>query len=326
MTNQRHSLLIQLILVGIFLLAVGYLGRVGWALRPTPSPTPSPTPIPSPTPTATPTPTPEIFNGGRAYTHVRNLQAIGPAVPGTETAERARIYIRRELARAGWRAEEQAFTYKGVRLVNLLARKGQGPVIIIGAHYDSRRFADRDPDAQRRQQPVPGANDGASGVAVLLELARVLRWDTSRYAIWLYFFDAEDQGNIEGWPWSVGATYAADNLPADVEVLRVVVVDMVGDADQQFFWERNSDQQLREAIWDVANRLGFRDVFIPLEKYAIIDDHLPFIRKGIPAVDIIDFDYAYWHTTADTVDKVSADSLGRVGQVVQAWVQSFAPP
>lgn len=322
MTERRQSIVIQLILVGIFLLAVGYLGQVGWALRPTPLPTPTPTPTPLPTPTPTPTPTPMLFEGARAYAHVVTLQKFGPRLPGSEAAGRARLYVRRYLTALGWRVEEQRFTYRQVRLVNLVARRGQGPVVILAAHYDSRRLADRDPSLSGRRRPVPGANDGASGAAVLLELARVLRWDESRYAVWLYFFDGEDQGGIEGWPWSVGARHAAQTLPQDVKVAAVVVLDMVGDADQQFYWERNSDRALREDLWRVAKGLGYGDVFIPQEKYTIIDDHLPFREKGIPAVDVIDFDYAYWHTTADTADKVSATSLERVGRVVAAWVEA----
>ena len=328
MTEKRKSLLIQLILVGIFLLAVGYLGRVGWALRPTPPPTPTSTPTstptPLPTPTPTPTPTPARFDGARAYEHVKALMAFGPRVPGSEASARARAYMRDVLLRQGWQVVQEAHTYKGVSVVNLVARKGRGPITIIGAHYDSRRFADRDPDPQKRKEPVPGANDGASGTAVLLELARVLKWDESSGAIWLYFFDAEDQGNIDGWPWSVGATFAAQQVPRAVTA--VVIVDMVGDKEQQFYLERNSDPKLLAEIWHVAARLGLENVFIPKEKYTIIDDHIPFINVGIPAVDIIDFDYPYWHTTADTADKVSPRSLERIGWVVQTWVEEGIAP
>ncbi len=324
MTEKQKSLIVQLILVGIFLLAVGYLGRVGWALRPTPPPTPTPTPTFTPLPSPTPTPTPSHFDGARAYEHVKAQVAFGPRVPGSDASARARAYMRAVLLRAGWQVTEEPHTYKGTPVVNLVARRGKGPILIIGAHYDSRRFADRDPDPTQREKPVPGANDGASGVAVLLELARVLRWDEARHAIWLYFFDAEDQGNIDGWPWSVGATFAAQQAPPAVEA--VVILDMVGDRDQQFYLERNSDPQLRATIWQVAQRLGMEHVFIPEEKYSIVDDHLPFIRVGIPAVDVIDFDYTYWHTTADTADKVSATSLERVGRVIQAWVAQVVAP
>ena len=312
MNQKTKHVGVQVVLVAFFLLAVGYLGQVGWGLRPTPTPTP----------TVTPTVVRTWFDGRRAYEHVLAQMAFGPRVPGTEAAGRTRLYIRNALLRVGWTPEQEAFTYEGVRLVNLVARRGQGPVIIIGAHYDTRRVAERDPIPEKRSEPVPGANDGASGVAVLLELARVLRWDERQYAVWLYFFDAEDQGNLNGWPWAVGARYAARNLPPNVDVQAVIIVDMIGDADQQLYWERNSTPELKQSLWAIAAALGYGDYFLPEEKYTIIDDHVPFLERGIPAIDIIDFDYPYWHTTQDTADKVSPDSLERVGRVVQQWVET----
>lgn len=306
----------QLVLWAFFLLALAYLGRIGWAWRSTL--------IPTPVATATPTPTPaaRTFDPARSLEHVRAQMAFGPRVPNTQAATQAREYIRRVLQQNGWTVEFQAFTYRGVPLVNVVARRGRGPVFIVGAHYDSRRFADHDPDPEKRREPVPGANDGASGTAVLLELARVLTWDTDRYAVWLYFFDAEDQGNIDGWPWAVGARHAAAALPPELDVRGVIVVDMVGEAEQQIFWEGNSTPALREALWNTAARLGYDRYFVPQVRYTIIDDHIPFLERGIPAVDIIDFDYPYWHTTADTEDKIAAASLERVGRVVEAWLES----
>lgn len=320
----RRVRLTEVVLVALFLLSLAYLGRVGWSMRPTPPPSPTPTP----TPTVTPTPTPAVppFDGQRAYQHVVAQVELGPRVPGSEASARARAYFRRHLEAAGWEVEEEAFTYRGTRLVNLVARRGSGPVVILGAHYDSRPRADRDQDPARRQDPVPGANDGASGAAVLLELPRVLRWDEARVAVWLYFFDGEDSGNIDDWTWAVGASHAAASLPPDRKVEAMVLLDMVGDADQQFYWEGNSDPNLRAALWDTGGQLGYRSVFVPEVKYTIMDDHVPFVRRGIPAVDIIDFDYAYWHTTADTADKVSAESLARVGRVVALWLEATYGP
>ncbi len=166
---------------------------------------------------------------------------------------------------------------------------------------------------------MPGANDGASGVAVLIELAHVLDRNRLSQPVWLVFFDAEDSGNIGGWDWIVGSTHYADNLAADLEA--VVIVDMVGDRDLQLFVEKHSDPGLVQEIWSVADTFGYQ-AFVNTPKYSIIDDHLPFLRKGVPAVDIIDFDYPYWHTTRDTVDKVSADSLEQVGRTLEHWLES----
>src|SRR5690606_36654189 len=176
--------------------------------------------------------------------------------------------------------------------------------------------------AVEAQLPSPGAVDGASGVAVLLELARTLDLERIPHEIWLAFFDLADNGNegLPGWDWIVGSTYMAENLTITPQA--VVVVDMVGDADQQFYYDGNSDQALRETLWNIAAGLGYGASFIPELKYTMIDDHLPFARRGIPAVDIIDFDYPYWHTVEDTSDKASADSLERVGRTIEVWLES----
>ncbi len=231
----------------------------------------------------------------------------------------ARAYMKGVLERSHWRVGEEEFTYRDTPLVNVVAKRGQGPIVILGAHYDSRPLADQDPVPQHRLTPVPGANDGASGVSVLLELSRVLQWAEKDFQIWLYFFDGEDSGHIRGWDWAIGARHAAEKLSSE-RVKAMVLVDMVGDCEQRFYWEGNSDPQLRAEIWEVARALGFGDVFIPQERLTVIDDHVPFAKKGIPAVDIIDFEYPYWHTVADTTDKVCPRSLERVGRVLQTWI------
>ena len=169
----------------------------------------------------------------------------------------------------------------------------------------TRFFADQDPDINNHQKPVPGANDGASGVAVLLELARVLPQNINK-EIWLVFFDAEDQGNINGWDWILGSRYFASHLEEKVPNA-VIVIDMIGDSDLNIYFETNSDPDLSKSIWESAAIAGYQKQFIPQPKYSILDDHIPFIEKGIIAVDIIDFDYPYYHTISDTSDKVSPE-------------------
>jgi Zn-dependent M28 family amino/carboxypeptidase len=172
-------------------------------------------------------------------------------------------------------------------------------------------------DPQMRQQAVTGANDGASGVAVLLELARVLPEEAAQ-TTWLVFFDAEDQGNISGWDWILGSRLFAESLEQLPEA--VVIVDMVGDANLQLPREGNSDEAVASEIWAAAAELGYADIFRDEIKYHMLDDHIPFIERGIPAVDIIDFDYPYWHTSEDTLDKVSAESLQVVGDALLSWL------
>jgi Zn-dependent M28 family amino/carboxypeptidase len=179
-----------------------------------------------------------------------------------------------------------------------------------------------DLDPEHPNEPVMGANDGASGTAVLLELAQVLESDRIPYQVWLVFFDAEDNGRLDGWNWIVGSSYMASRLAIRPEF--VIIVDMIGDADQQIYYEYSSDPALMEAIWQVAADLGYGDTIVPQYRHSIMDDHTPFLQRGIPAVDMIDFDYPYWHTTADTADKVSAESLERVGRTLETFLESGA--
>lgn len=260
------------------------------------------------------------FDGERAYRHVIAQMAFGSRSTGTEGNRKAGDYIAEQLRQAQWFVEFQSFSYRDTPVRNVIGRTnvGRGPIIVIGAHYDTRSWADQDADHPRN--PVPGANDGASGVAVLLELAGALDLRQINHEIWLVFFDAEDNGDIDGWDWIVGSTYMARNLVVQPEAF--VLVDMIGDVDQQIYFDGNSNSTLSETIWSIAANLGYGDHFLPQERWHVIDDHIPFVERGIPAVDIIDFDYSYWHTTADTADKVSPDSLERVGRTLQVFLET----
>ncbi|MFQ6001428.1 MAG: M28 family peptidase [Anaerolineae bacterium] len=251
------------------------------------------------------------FDGQLAYEQALAQCAFGPRPTGSEAGRKTGDYIASQLESLGWRVETEEFDNRGLSVRNIIGKRGEGPVIILGAHYDTRPLADRDPQAPHR--PILGGNDGASGVAVLLELARVLPTYHLKNEIWLAFFDAEDRGHIDGWPFSVGARHMAQSL--EIQPAYVIVLDMIGDAQQEIYYERNSDPQLRGKIWDIARGLGYGE-FVAEEKYSIIDDHTPFLEVGIPAVDIIDFDYPFWHTTEDTCDKISPESLERVGWVM----------
>jgi len=266
--------------------------------------------------------TPIKFDGQRAYRDVQYQVDLGPRTPGSKAHENIVIWIQSELKNAGWQTRVAEANLWGHPLKNIIAKREEQidlekPFLILGAHYDSRLHADQDPDPAKRLQPVPGANDGASGVAVLLELARVLPPDLSK-AIWLVFFDAEDNGNIEGWDWILGSQSFVENLDSRPDA--VVIIDMIGDSNLNIHFEQNSDQELSKAIWTQAASLGYNEQFIPSPKHRLLDDHIPFVRAGIPAVDLIDFDYPYWHTTADTLDKVSSKSLQVVGDTLLEWL------
>jgi glutaminyl-peptide cyclotransferase len=313
---------------------------------PTVQPSPTATATTQTSPIATPTPTPTTqtsplpgstrsgangddlaFDGDSAYNLVLAQCDLGPRPTGSEAGWATGDYLIAQLQSMGWQVVIHEFTYQDVKGRNIVGKRGSGPVAMLGAHYDTRPYADHNPEGQRDQW-ILGANDGGSGVAVLLELARVLEVEKTGHEIWLAFFDAEDRGNLDGWPFSVGANALARDLSqANVPQLArtpefVVVVDMVGDADQQLYYEGASDVRLNESLWTLAQSLGYESVFVPAVKHHLVDDHLPFLQVGIPAIDIIDFDYPYWHTTQDTADKVGPASLERVGQVLELFLES----
>ncbi len=258
-----------------------------------------------------------FFDGARAYMDVQTQVDFGPRIPGFEGHASIREWMRTELESAGWKVEIQEAERMGHPIYNVIAKRNDdAPQIILGAHYDTRMAADQDPELGKRLLPVPGANDGASGVAVLIEMARSLPKDT--VPVWLVFFDAEDNGRIDGWDWILGSRAFAEELSIHPEA--VVIVDMIGDADLNIYLEQNSNVSIRTEIWGTAEKLGYADKFINQEKFSMLDDHTPFLEAGIPAVDIIDFDYPYWHTTQDTPDKVSAESLQTVGKTLWTWI------
>jgi Zn-dependent M28 family amino/carboxypeptidase len=260
------------------------------------------------------------FDGNRAYQDVVTQVDFGPRVPGTPAHQAEVNWLVSQLTSLGWFTEVQTINNESIQILNVIAKRGKGfPWIILGAHYDSRQYADQDPNLGNRLKPVPGVNDGASGVAVLLELARILPKYPS-YQIWLVFFDWEDQGKINNQQWILGSRAFVDTLTQNPDA--AVIIDMIGDKNLDIYLERNSDPTLSTEIWGIAKDLGYQSTFINQDKYSMLDDHTPFLEKGIKAIDIIDFDYPYWHTTSDTADKVSAQSLSIVGNTLLKWLQS----
>lgn len=296
---------------------------------------PKQTPIIAPTQTPTQI-VPKVFDGPRAWQDVDYQVSLGARTPGSQAHQKVMDWMVSELKSAGWDVQMQESSMMGHPIQNIVAQWGEGhPWVVLGAHYDSRLIADQDPDPQKRTLPVPGANDGASGVAVLLELARILPSNfqskpvvqsTSEPVpakkITLLFIDAEDNGGIPGWDWLLGSQAYNQQWQTKEEDRpdAAVIIDMIGDKDLNIYRELNSNPALTNAIWAQAQALGYSQQFINQPKYRMLDDHIPFIKAGIPAVDVIDFDYPYWHTTEDTADKVSAQSLQVVGDTLAAWL------
>jgi Zn-dependent M28 family amino/carboxypeptidase len=260
------------------------------------------------------------FNAHRAFDDVKYQVDLGPRTMGSVAHEKVSEWIIYSLQESNWQVETQEAVISGQHVKNIIAKRGNDtPWIILGSHYDSRALADRDPDPNNRSLPVPGADDGASTVAILLEMARVIPEDLNKQ-IWLVFFDNEDNGDSTGKGWSVGADYFVSQLEGKPD--SVVILDMLGDRDLNVYMEKNSNQEINSEIWRVAKELGYTQ-FKPISKYSIIDDHIPFIKAGIQAVDLIDIDYSFWHTTQDTLDKISADSLKVIGDTILKWLEKY---
>jgi glutaminyl-peptide cyclotransferase len=269
------------------------------------------------------------FSGDSAYVSLEDQCAIGPRYPGSAGHLAVQRYIAAKLRQCGASVSAQPFdavTSDGdtLHLVNLIGnyRRHERVRVLIGAHYDTRPRADRDPDAANRETPILGANDGASGVAVLLEIARLLGESEPPVGVDLVFFDGEDwgaEGNVDDY--LLGSKHFATHLRG-YRPRAVIVVDMVGERGAVFTVEgfsRASAPELCDDIVSVAAKLGV-SAFERAPGPSIIDDHVPFIRAGLAAIDIIDFDYPYWHTLGDRPDKCSAESLRAVGAVLVGYL------
>ncbi|MGB7220136.1 MAG: M28 family peptidase [Vicinamibacterales bacterium] len=259
------------------------------------------------------------FDSNRAWEHLRQLVAIGPRPAASPAIEQARAYIKNQVAAAGLTAVEQAWddqTPLGrMRMVNLIvtipgARKDR---IVIAGHYDTKLF---------RQFRFVGANDGGSSAAFLIELARVLTARRNPLTIELLFLDGEEAVNTEwaGNDNTYGSRHYVDVAKKDGSLAGLkafILVDMIGDRDLRIRRDLNSTRWLTDIVWDAAKRQKLEGTFIA-ETTSVEDDHIPFLQAGVPSVDIIDLDFAAWHTAQDTLDAVSARSLQAVGDVVLA--------
>jgi hypothetical protein len=271
-----------------------------------------------------------------------NLEAIcnlGPRPSGSAAMDRQRAMLAEHFRAAGATVSGQAFqirdrrTGKPVHLENLLVswHPDRTDRVLLAAHYDTRPFPDNDPVDPKGV--FLGANDGASGVAVLMELAAAMPALPGPVGVDFVLFDGEEYVFAPRDPYFLGSTFFARQYAADHKAGRLphayrcgVLLDMVGDRDLEIWQEQHSvdwpdTRPVVDSIWDVARRLEVRQ-FVPRPKHAVQDDHLPLrMIAGIPTCDIIDFDYPQWHTTADAPAACSAESLDAVGRVMLAWLR-----
>ena len=279
------------------------------------------------------------FNGDNAYNYVQDQLDIGFRIPGTEERkESAQYFISKFLEiDSNFTYIIHNFTVYTTECQNILfkANEEYDNVIILGAHYDSRAKATRDPISENRSKPVPGANDGASGAAVLIELARVLygQKDNLSSEIWFLFFDAEDQGGngILGWDWIEGSEQFVNDLDdfydsATENIESMILLDMVGGTNLQFINEQYSTSSLLEELFAIGRNLGYTNEFPsnPVSR-SIIDDHIGFLDLGIPSADlIINFwdnpSWPYHHTTEDDISHISNYSLEVTGRTIEQFV------
>ena len=273
------------------------------------------------------------FSGERALALVRAQCELGPRHPGSPGIAALRDLIEAAARQAGLPVYRLPFTEPDPRggpdleSWNLVVSAGPpgGERLWLGAHYDTRPVSDMDADPTLRPLPLTGANDGGSGVAVLLHLIELFGQAPPPQGVDLLFFDAEDSGiPAEPATYCLGSRHLARTWQdfgsplAEGRPRGLIVLDMVGDRDLRIPMERYSLGRApvwTRSVFDRARELGL-DAFVPEPGRAVIDDHLPFLEAGIPAVDLIDFEYPAWHTAGDTPEACSAASLGQVGRLV----------
>jgi Zn-dependent M28 family amino/carboxypeptidase len=273
------------------------------------------------------------FNGTAAYNYAKAQVDFGPRVPGTPAAKQAGDWIIRQMRARADTVIVQSFTYttadgKKLPLRNILARfrPELSERVLYLTHWDSRPISESAATEAERKMPVPGANDGASGVGMFIALGDVLKKTKPNVGVDLLFTDGEDYGKF-GPPEVdvlIGAKYFATHLPSPgYKPLYGVLWDMIGDKDLRIPYEMLSFQQAPEVVsrvWQTAADLGHGDVFVQESGGDVTDDHIPLLNVGLRVIDVIDLTYPPHHTPQDTMDKISAKSLAIVGDVATALV------
>ncbi|MFX1506442.1 MAG: M28 family peptidase [Promethearchaeota archaeon] len=290
------------------------------------------------------------FNATLAYDFIQKQVDLGPRYPGSSGIDKTRHLVASEFLPTGkWIIKYQNFSKKwndeDICLVNIICSpksiNSTQPFFLLMAHYDTRLWANEDPDLTKRKDPVLGANDGASGVAVALELGKVLLEIYNYSNFKLVFFDGEDQGGIMGWDWLLGSRFFVESQEAKNQNLAFAILfDMVAGINATFKREKNSDRyagELVTKIWNEANELGFSKYFVNQTGRSIKDDHIPFLENNIPAIDIIDefgVRFKPWHTTFDNMTYIDTNTIEAVGFTLESilvqlltsegWISNFS--
>jgi hypothetical protein len=278
---------------------------------------------------------PAAVDGGRAYQYLKQICDIGPRTAGSAANERQRLIVADLWKKNGLDVREQPFTgfdpatRERKNMVNLIGawKPERTRRVLLSAHYDTRPFPDEEPDPAKRRGRFIGANDGASGVALLMEISNQLPKIETEWGVDLVLFDGEELVYGDNGEYFLGSRHFARQYLAEKKgrpwsYEAGLVLDMVADKDLLITQEQYSleyaPRVVRE-LWDVAEKLGerrFRKKVGP----AVLDDHIPLNQAGIPTADVIDFDYPAWHTVDDVPERCSGESMAAVGRVVTAWL------
>ncbi len=278
---------------------------------------------------------PPDFNSDSAFKYIKTQADLGPRVPGSRAHDKAVAYFEKHFKNLGAEVKVQGGTmntYDGKqwRIDNVIATfNPQAKTrILLTAHYDSRPFSDKDPVPANRTKPCPGVNDGASGVGVLMEIARLIKDKSPTVGIDIILFDLEDYGdNGDPYSWCLGSVYWSNNMhKANYKAKYAILLDMVGAKDAIFPKEAISVFHANDVvnkIWNTAERLGYSNYFVQEESGEMTDDHVPINKiAGIPAVDILHYNYLkneffeHHHTTTDDINTIDKKTLKAVGQTL----------
>ncbi len=279
------------------------------------------------------------FSADSAYSYVARQVEFGPRVPGSQAHRLCGDWLVSKLKSFGADVTEQkatltTFDGTNIPMRNVFARinpEAEKRILFL-AHWDSRPWADNDPDPSKHSTPVDGANDGASGTGVLLELARILPKDRNALGVDILLCDAEDWGEESNDDsWAMGARYFANNLPVKGYMpSSAILLDMVGAPDATFmreYFSQLSNPALADQIWSIAKKLGHEKMFVNRMGSAINDDHVELIKAGIPTIDIIDYRegsgfFSGWHTASDNMDCISKETLDAVGSILETYIKN----
>lgn len=268
-----------------------------------------------------------MFNAERAFDYLEKQVSFGPRVPGTEASAKCRNFFYKTFQDLNITVDSQTFTFfdpysqKNIPMVNVIGSVVSNPdypTIVLMAHYDCRPRTDHAINKELQDNPIDGASDGASGVAVILELAHMFSKIKPELNIDLVFVDGEDWGKSGDIQFYMLGSKEFARRGIRGKYKFGIILDLVGDKDLTIYREQYSEsnaKSLNDLVFETAKKLQVKG-FTDSVKYTIQDDHLSLITAGVPAIDIIDFDYKYWHTEYDTPENCSAESLASVGKVV----------